>query len=155
MLYSLAMTPLARPEVRRDLALCFAALVAGFLAHSWIDAALIPRMAESLGAAGAANLGGAVAGALALGVALAVGWLGGGLLLRFRPPSEAAPCAESFPASRFRSFFDRYPRSRLLATISLLCALGVAVGHWALLGGLAMTGGISAGYWARAVSGRP
>lgn len=142
-----------RPDVRREYALCWGLLISGYCLHGWIDASLIPRMAESLTPMQAANLGGLVAGAVAVVVGVSLGWLAGRWLIEFQHPAEfTESCGESRSAlGRLWDWFDLYPLSRRLSLGALLLSVGAVLGFWWLLASLVMVVAFSLGYWGRAI----
>jgi len=64
-----------RPDVRREYALCWGLLILGYALHGWIDSALVTRMDQSMSPSQASNLGGVLAGGIAVAIAITTGIL--------------------------------------------------------------------------------
>ncbi len=135
----------SRPEVRRDIILGFAALVAGLLLNTAIDELLIPALAQSLPPHLAFYIGGTLAAFIVAAVGVYIGWNGAGLIL-MRKAIEAQ-----------RSRRNRRPlRTPYLfcAVAAVLFSAGLALGVWQALGGLLMIGAIALGCLLRSAAGR-
>jgi hypothetical protein len=145
-----------KPDVRREFALTLGVLILGYCIHSWIDSSLIATMAESMPPAQAANLGGLIAGAVAVVVGVTFGWLAGRWLIEFQYPVESKGGAvenqKPTHLSRLQGWFDSYPLSRGLVLGGVALVVGAALGYWLLLATLVMVLAFSTGYWGRTMA---
>jgi hypothetical protein len=145
-----------RPDVRKEFALYLGVIVLGYWFHAWIDSSLIARMAESMTPTQAANLGGLLAGSVAVAVGVMMGWLAGRWLIVFQHPIESTDgCVESHKPtflSRLQDWFDAYPLTRGLLLGGAALIAGAALGFWWLLASLVMVLAFSLGYWGRAMA---
>jgi hypothetical protein len=145
-----------KPDVRREFALSLGVIILGYCIHSWIDSSLIATMAKSMTPMQAANLGGLIAGAVAVVVGVTFGWLAGRWLIEFQHPIESTGgCVENrthMRLGRLQGWFDSYPLSRGLLLGGFALTVGAALGFWLLLASLVMVLAFSTGYWGRAMA---
>jgi hypothetical protein len=129
-------------------------IVLGYSLHGWIDSTLIARMAESMTSSQAANLGGLLAGAVALTVGVVIGWIAADGASR-RQPRLTLPILAPIDGRCFavlRAWFNRYPASRGLVLVAMVSIAGVALGVWLFLGRLIMVLAVSLGYYGRSIT---
>jgi hypothetical protein len=142
-----------RPDVRREYAFYWGLLILGYCFHTWVDSFLIIKMSKSMKPIQAANLGGVLAGGVAVAVGVTTGWLSGRWLIEYRRPDEFVDNQREYVVlSGLQNWFDSYPISRGLVLASLALLVGAAMGFWLLLASLTMILAFSLGYWGRAMA---